>query len=55
LDEYKGPITRSKRKQLFILKSENNIPGISLNMEERNEKPQGDHHEKRQGGERDAT
>jgi hypothetical protein len=37
LDEYKGPITRSKSKQLFILRSENHIPGISLDMAERNE------------------
>jgi hypothetical protein len=55
LDEYKGPITRSKRKQIFILRSENNIPRISLDMTERNEQPRDVHHEERQGGGRDAA
>jgi hypothetical protein len=50
LDEYKGPITRSKSKQLFILRSEKHIPGTSPDMAEINEQPRDEHHEDRQGG-----
>jgi hypothetical protein len=50
LDEYKGPITRSKRKKLCILRSENHIPGTSPDMAERNEQPREEPHEERQGG-----
>jgi hypothetical protein len=55
LDEYKGPITRSKSQQIFVIGSENNIHGISMDMEKINEQPQDEHHEERQGGGRDAT
>jgi hypothetical protein len=47
---YKEPITISKIKQLFIFRSENPIPGISLDMAARDEQPRGEHHEERQGG-----
>jgi hypothetical protein len=56
LDKYKGPITRIKYKQLFIVKSERFRPKISPDMVERNEQPQNEHHEERQGqGGRDST
>jgi hypothetical protein len=35
LDEYKGPITRSKRKKICILRSGNHILGTSPNMAEK--------------------
>jgi hypothetical protein len=54
LEEYKGPITRRKIKKLFILRSENHVPGISPDMEERNEQPRDNLREERQGGGRDA-
>jgi hypothetical protein len=50
LDEYKGPITESKNKQLCILRSRNHIPGTSLDMVEINEQPREEPHEERQGG-----
>jgi hypothetical protein len=55
LDKYKGPITRSKIKQLFVLRSENHIHGISLDMAERNEQLREETHEERQGGGRDVA
>jgi hypothetical protein len=55
LNEYKGPIARSKRKKLFILKSEKPILGISSDMEKRNEQPRDKNHEERQGVGRDAA
>jgi hypothetical protein len=55
LDEYKGDITRSKRKQLFIFRSENHIPGISPDMVARDEQPRGEDREERQGGGRDVA
>jgi hypothetical protein len=55
LDDYKGPITIIKSKKLFILRSENPIPEISLDMAEINEQPRDNHHEERQGGGRDAA
>jgi hypothetical protein len=55
LDKYKVPITRSKSKQLFILRSKNHIPGISPDMEEINEQLQEEAHEDRQGGGRDSA
>jgi hypothetical protein len=50
LNEYNRPITRSKRKQLYILRSGKHIPKISLDMTGRNEQPQEEPHEERQGG-----
>jgi hypothetical protein len=54
LYEYKGPITRSKSKQLCILSSGKHIPEISSDMTGRNEQPreepQREPHEERQGG-----
>jgi hypothetical protein len=47
MDEYKGPITRSKRKKLFVLRSENPIPTIPPDMEEKDEQPLDEHHEER--------
>jgi hypothetical protein len=55
LEKYKGPITRSKIKQLFVLRSEKSISGIYLDMAERNKQPRDKHHEERQGGGRDAA
>jgi hypothetical protein len=55
LDEYKGPITRSKSKQLFVLRSEKFDPETSSKMAARDEQPRNEHHEERQGGERDVT
>jgi hypothetical protein len=54
LDEYKGPITKSKRKKLCILISGKHIPETSPDMVERNkqlqEEPRRETHEERQGG-----
>jgi hypothetical protein len=55
LDEYKGPIIRSKSKQFSIVRIEKHIPRISLDMADRNEQPRDEHHEERQGGERYAA
>jgi hypothetical protein len=55
MDEYKGPITRSKSKQLSILRSENSIPKVSPDMAVRDKQPRDEHHEERQGGGRYAS
>jgi hypothetical protein len=55
LDEYKGPITKSKSNKIRILRSENHIPGTSSNMEKRNEQLHEEPHEERQGGGRDVA
>jgi len=55
LDKYKGPITRSKIKKIFVLRSGNIICGIFPDMEKRNEQPRDENHEEIQGGGRDAT
>jgi hypothetical protein len=39
MDGYKGPITRSKRKKICILRSGKHIPEISPDMEGGNEQP----------------
>jgi hypothetical protein len=53
LDEYKGPITRSKSKKLSVLRSEKYDPKTSSKMEVIDEQPRKENHEERQGGERD--
>jgi hypothetical protein len=55
LDEYKGPIIRSKSKKISILRSEKSILKVSPHMEVRDEQPQDEHHEERQGGGRYST
>jgi len=55
LDKYKGPITRSKRKQLCILRSGKYIPKTSLEIVGRNEQPREEprrepHEERQEGG-----
>jgi hypothetical protein len=55
LVKYKGPITQSKSKQLFVPRSENFDSETSSKMVKRDEQPQIEHHEERQGGERDAA
>jgi hypothetical protein len=52
LDEYKGPITKSKSKQLSVLRSEKSTLEVSSDMVARDEQPRDEHHEERQGGER---
>jgi hypothetical protein len=53
--EHKGPITRSKSKQIYVLRSEKYSPEVSSNMVVRDEHPRDEHHEERQGGGRDVV
>jgi hypothetical protein len=55
MEKYKGPITRSKSKQLFVLRSEKSDPKTSSKMAVRDKQPRNEHNGERQGGERDAT
>jgi len=55
MDEYEGPITRSKFKQLCIPRSGSHVLGTLADIDERNEQPRDEHHEERQGGGRDVA